>query len=141
MTGLPTGRWRNLLGAFSTVLGGAVAWATAGTLAAVLMPLVEPWPQTPLAVRWVVQLALGFGLGWWLGLFWTAVVARRLHLAQWRRGWRVGLPWAAALTAVVVGAAVRTTGLTWRASVLVALVLVSLLPFLAARCGGAVRCP
>ncbi|HVN76054.1 MAG TPA: hypothetical protein VMT19_07030 [Thermoanaerobaculaceae bacterium] len=60
--------------------GAALVMAAAGTVIAFWMPPFRLMPSEAPAVRTFVQAAVGFGLGWWGGLFWsTALVfyARR----------------------------------------------------------------
>lgn len=140
MTERPRGPWREASQAASTALGGALAWGTAGIVLALAAPLCRPWPQAPEPVRWLVQLALGFGLGWWVGLLWTAILARRLLAASISSGWRVALPWVAALAAAGLATTLATLGLGWRPAVLAAVAIVSVGARLLRRPNGAVRC-
>jgi hypothetical protein len=125
VTGRPRARWRRLLDAGNTILGGALAWGAGGLALSLLMPLVEPWAAAPVWVRWLVQLALGFGLGWWAGLVWSAAMVARLQTSEWSRVRRIGVPWSAAAVADVIASTSRLAGLTWRASVLVAIGVVT----------------
>jgi hypothetical protein len=63
-------------------LGAALVMAAAGMAVAFGMPPMRLLPSDEPAVRWFVQASVGFGLGWWGGLFWaTALVfyARRFR--------------------------------------------------------------
>jgi hypothetical protein len=62
--------------------GGALIMAVAGATLAFGMPPIRLLPTDSLAARLFVQGSVGFGLGWWGGLFWsTALVfyARRFR--------------------------------------------------------------
>ena len=83
----PTG-WRRLfhrprmLAEAGFALGAALVMAAAGTAVALGMPPIRLLPTDEPAVRWFVQVAVGFGLGWWGGLFWgigLVFYARRIR--------------------------------------------------------------
>jgi len=85
---LPPRGWRRLfhrprlLAEIRFAFGAALVMAAAGTAVAFGMPPIRLLPSDAPAVRWFVQAAVGFGLGWWGGLFWgTALVfyARRFR--------------------------------------------------------------
>ncbi len=84
----PPRGWRRLfqrprlLAEVRFAFGAALVMAAAGTAVAFGMPPVRLLPSDHPAVRAFVQAAVGFGLGWWGGLFWgTALVfyARRFR--------------------------------------------------------------
>lgn len=75
------GGWRRLfhrprvLSEVRFALGAALVMAVAGAALAFGMPPIRLVPTDAPAVRLFVQAAVGFGLGWWGGLFWgTALV-------------------------------------------------------------------
>ena len=140
MTGQAKGRWGGCVRTVGDVLAGALAWALAGGVLAVILPLSQPWEGAPLAARWVVQLALGFGLGWWLGVVWMVAVATHPTVTRWAKPLRTGLPWAASLAAVTLGLALRGLGLSWRASTLAAIAVVTLVPWLLLRLARTAPC-
>lgn len=110
-----------VLATVRSVLGGAVAWAAVGTLAAVVVPLGTPWPGAPGWVRWAVQLALGFGLGWWLGVVWTALLAGgRSKRREEGETLPPALPWLGAGATLAATLVAHIGGCTWRCSGLLA---------------------
>ena len=82
----PAAGWRRMfhrpraLSEVKFAFGGALIMAVAGAALAFGMPPIRLLPGDAPAVRLFVQGSVGFGLGWWGGLFWsTALVfyARR----------------------------------------------------------------
>jgi len=60
-----------VLSEVSFALGAAVVMGAAGAVVAVMTPPLRPFPWTSSPMRWFVQAAVGFGLGWWGGLMWS----------------------------------------------------------------------
>jgi hypothetical protein len=113
----PTG-WRRLfrrprfLAEVRFVFGAALVMAAAGTAVAVGMPPIRVLPSDEPAVRAFVQLAVGFGLGWWGGLFWATALV--FHARGFRPPPAVGalMPatWLAATAVAAAALAVREFG-------------------------------
>ncbi len=91
-----------LLAEVRFAFGAALVMAAAGIAVAFGMPPMRVLPSDAPAVRAFVQAAVGFGLGWWGGLFWGAM------LGMYARGFRPLPPVPALMPA------------TWLAAVLVA---------------------
>jgi hypothetical protein len=68
---------RRFLAHVRFVLGAALVGAAAGLALALisLPPANEGFPSSPTLARWVLALAPGFGIGWWLGLLWGVVLS------------------------------------------------------------------
>jgi hypothetical protein len=104
------GPWRRLLRRprlFAEVrfaLGAALVWAAAGTLLAFAMPPLRLAAGDSPAERLFVQGAVGFGLGWWGGLFWSVALAANA------RRFRPAPEPDALMTAVWLGAAIAAVG-------------------------------
>jgi len=64
-----------VLSEVSFALGAAVVMGAAGAVVAVMTPPLRPFPWTSSPMRWFVQAAVGFGLGWWGGLMWSIGLA------------------------------------------------------------------
>ncbi len=112
------GPWRRLLRRprlFAEVrfaLGAALVWAVAGTLVAFAMPPLRLAAGDSPAERLFVQGAVGFGLGWWGGVFWSAALAataRRFRPAPEPNG-LTKAAWLGAALAVVGTLALRAGG-------------------------------
>ncbi len=101
----PPRGWRRLfhrprlLAEVRFAFGAALVMAAAGTAVAFSMPPIRVLPSDAPAVRAFVQAAVGFGLGWWGGLFWGAM------LAMYARGFRPLPPVDALMPATWVGCA------------------------------------
>ena len=115
--GPPTpGGWRRLfhrprlLSEVRFALGAALVMAVAGAALAFGMPPIRLLPTDAPAVRLFVQGAVGFGLGWWGGLFWGT------GLVFYARGFTPPSPLGALMVATwLAGAVVATTALAARA--------------------------
>ena len=59
----------------SFALGAAVIMGAAGAVVALMTPPLRPFPWTTPPMRSFVQVAVGFGLGWWGGLVWSVGLA------------------------------------------------------------------
>jgi hypothetical protein len=109
-------------------LSAALAWGCAGLVVAVAPPLIEPWRGASVPLRVLVQLSLGFGIGWWVGLIWGAAWAVRNRSA--RAGGRDGVPtrriWLLAWLAATVVLAMRCAGIASRWAVLAGVAATSL---------------
>lgn len=113
----PTG-WRRLfrrprfLAEVRFVFGAALVMAAAGTAVAFGMPPIRVLPSDAPAVRAFVQAAVGFGLGWWGGLFWATALV--FHARGFRPPPAVGalMPatWLAATAVAAAALAVREFG-------------------------------
>jgi hypothetical protein len=112
-----------------TALLVALAWGCGGLVVAVAPPLAEPWPGASDALRVGVQLALGFGIGWWLGLLWGAVWAVRSTASRIGAG-RIWLP---AGLATGLALALRWGGVAPRWAVLAGIALATLAAMLQAQ--------
>jgi hypothetical protein len=113
----PTG-WRRLfrrprmLAEIKYAFGAALVMAAAGTAVAFGMPPIRLLPTEGPAVRAFVQAAVGFGLGWWGGLFWATA------LVFYARGFRPAPPvgalmpstWVAATLVAAASLAARELG-------------------------------
>jgi ABC-type antimicrobial peptide transport system permease subunit len=89
--------------------GAALVMALAGTAVAFGMPPIRLMPSEEPAVRWFVQAAVGFGLGWWGGLFWGTA------LVFYARNFRPVPPVAALMPATVfAGTAIAAVALATR---------------------------
>ena len=64
-----------VLSEVSFALGAAVVMGAAGALVALMTPPLRPFPWASSPMRWFVQAAVGFGLGWWGGLIWSIGLA------------------------------------------------------------------
>ncbi len=113
---VPSG-WRRflkrprLLAEVKFAFGAALVMAAAGTAVAFGMPPFRLVPSEHPAVRAFVQASVGFGLGWWGGLFWaTGLVfyARRFRPAP-SVGALMPATWVACV--VVAGGALAARGL------------------------------
>ena len=110
------GGWRRLfhrpriLAEVRFAFGAALIMAVAGAALAFGMPPVRPLPTDALATRLFVQGSVGFGLGWWGGLFWSTALV--FHARRFRP-----LPPLAAMTNAtwVAGALLAATALALRA--------------------------
>jgi hypothetical protein len=119
-------------------LSMALASGCAGLLAAMAPPLLEPWHGASLPLRVLVQLSLGFGIGWWLGLAWGMVWAVRgrpvvdttRETVPTRQIWRI------AGVAASVALALRWGGVAPRWAALAALGAASLAAMLTPAQGG-----
>lgn len=112
------GGWRRLfhrprmLGEVSFVFGAALIMALAGAALAFGMPPIRLLPTDAPATRLFVQGSVGFGLGWWGGLFWsTALVfyARRVPLLPPLGAMRLAT-WVAAAILAAASLALRAGG-------------------------------
>ena len=119
-------------------LSVALAWGCAGLVVAIAPPLLEPWRGASTPLRVLVQLSLGFGIGWWLGLLWGiawAVRGRPAHDAT-----RDGVPtrriWLLAGVAGSLALGLRCGGVAPRWAALAALGAASLAAMLAPAPGG-----
>ena len=111
----PSG-WRRLfrrprvLSEVRFALGAALVMAVAGTALAFAMPPIRLLPTDALAVRLFVQAAVGFGLGWWGGLFWA------IALVFYARGFSPPPPLDVLMLATwLAGAVVAATAVAARA--------------------------
>ena len=88
-----------LLAEVRFAFGAALVMAGAGTAVAFGMPPLRLLPSEEPPVRAFVQAAVGFGLGWWGGLFWGTM------LVFYARRFRPLPPVAALMPATWVGCA------------------------------------
>ena len=64
-----------LFGEVRFALGAALVMGGAGAMVALATPPLRALPEAHPALRWLLQAAIGFGLGWWGGLLWGVALA------------------------------------------------------------------